>query len=269
MSPPVAVCRSSAVSASRRHIVPPPTRRTATCTPRSTAGRDSGRSTDRIALETILAAAKRPRTAGSHDAADRFVIYTSGLWVLGPPPEPAAEDAPVNPIAMVAWRPGNEDLVLGAASESLRTMVVRPGVVYGGGNGLVGDLFKSAMNGLVRVIGDGNNHWPLVYDRDLADLYARLAARPDSSRRLSRQRRRRRAGQRYRRRHRAVSAGQTRRPACADRRSALEDRRLCRRAVTRPARPQPARPGDRVGAEPPLRRRQRRAAARRVAGGGN
>ena len=54
------------------------------------------------------------------------------------------------------------------ASDHLRTMVVRPGVVYGGGNGIVGDIFKAASNGLVRVIGDGNNHWPLVYDRDLA-----------------------------------------------------------------------------------------------------
>ena len=51
----------------------------------------------------------------------------------------------------------------------------------GGGHGLVGDLLKSASNGLVRVIGDGNNHWPLVYDRDLADLYARLAASGDAS----------------------------------------------------------------------------------------
>jgi nucleoside-diphosphate-sugar epimerase len=46
---------------------------------------------------------------------------------------------------------------------------------------MVGDIFKAASNGLVRVIGDGNNHWPLVYDRDLADLYARLAASGDAS----------------------------------------------------------------------------------------
>jgi len=31
------------------------------------------------------------------------------------------------------------------------------------------------------VIGDGNNHWPLIYDRDLADLYARLVVREDAS----------------------------------------------------------------------------------------
>jgi nucleoside-diphosphate-sugar epimerase len=40
-------------------------------------------------------------------------------------------------------------------------------------------LFKAACNGLVRVVGDGNNHWPLVYDRDLADLYARLAMKEE------------------------------------------------------------------------------------------
>ena len=46
---------------------------------------------------------------------------------------------------------------------------------------MVSDLFKSASNGLVRVVGDGNNHWPLVYDRDLADLYAKLVANQDAS----------------------------------------------------------------------------------------
>ena len=59
-------------------------------------------------------------------------------------------------------------------------IVVRPGNVYGGGNGMIGDLLKDASNGLVRVVGDGSNRWPLIYDRDLADLYARLASRDDA-----------------------------------------------------------------------------------------
>jgi nucleoside-diphosphate-sugar epimerase len=140
-----------------------------------------GPSIDRTVLETILAAAKRPRTAGSSAPAKRVVIYTSGVWVLGRSPEPAAEDSPVNPIDLVSWRPQHESMVLGAGNDGLRTIVIRPGVVYGGGVGMVGDLFKAASNGLVRVVGDGNNHWSLVYDRDLADLYARLAAREDAS----------------------------------------------------------------------------------------
>jgi nucleoside-diphosphate-sugar epimerase len=131
---------------------------------------------ERAALETILKAAKRPRTAGAKAPLKRFIIYTSGVWVLGAAPEPAAEDSPINPPALVSWRPEHERMVLEAVSPSLRTVVVRPGIVYGGGHGIVGDLLKSASNGLVRVVGDGNNRWPLVYDRDLADLYARLAA---------------------------------------------------------------------------------------------
>jgi nucleoside-diphosphate-sugar epimerase len=144
----------------------------------SSSGR--GPAIEQAALEAIIAAAKRPRTAGATPN-KRFVIYTSCAWILGKTPEPAAEDAPINPIAMSAFRPSLEQLVLDAAGDNLRTVVVRPGVVYGGGNGMVGDIFKAASNGLVRVIGDGNNHWPLVYDRDLADLYARLAASGDAS----------------------------------------------------------------------------------------
>jgi nucleoside-diphosphate-sugar epimerase len=140
-----------------------------------------GPAIEQAALEAIIAAARRPRTAGNPAADKRFIIYTSGVWVLGKTPEPAAEDAPINPIALSAFRPAHEKMVLDAAGDHLRTIVVRPGVVYGGGEGMVGDIFKAAANGLVRVIGDGNNHWPLVYDRDLADLYARLAAHGGAS----------------------------------------------------------------------------------------
>jgi nucleoside-diphosphate-sugar epimerase len=140
-----------------------------------------GPAIEQAALELILAAARRPRTAGATAPARRFVIYTSGVWVLGRTPEPATEDAPVNPIAVSAFRPAHEQFVLDAGNDHLRTIVVRPGVVYGGGDGLISDIFKSASNGLVRVVGDGNNHWPLVYDRDLADLYAKLAAHADAA----------------------------------------------------------------------------------------
>ena len=139
-----------------------------------------GPAIDALALQTLIAAAKRPRTAGS-TTPKRFLIYTSGVWVLGQTPEPATEAAPVNPIPLVSWRPDLEGVVLAADHDGLRTVVVRPGVVYGRGEGIVGELFKSATNGLVRVVGNGNNHWPLVYDRDLADLYVKLAGREDAS----------------------------------------------------------------------------------------
>src|ERR1700674_5828781 len=145
------------------------------------AGADGQDGYVHAAFETIMAAAKRPRTSGATAAHTRFVIYTSGVWVLGRTSEPATEDAPVNPISIVSWRPDHEDYILAARGDGLRTIVVRPGVVYGGSEGIVGDMFKAASNGLVRVVGDGNNHWPLVYERDLADLYVRLAARDDAA----------------------------------------------------------------------------------------
>jgi nucleoside-diphosphate-sugar epimerase len=140
---------------------------------------DSGPDVDRTALDTLLAAARRPRTGGS-PSAPRFFVYTSGLGVLGQTSDPAGEEAPLNPIPFVAWRAEHEALVLAAGQGDLRTMVVRPGVVYGGGRGTVGDLLKAATNGLVRVVGDGHNHWPLVYDRDLAELYTRLVTADDA-----------------------------------------------------------------------------------------
>lgn len=131
---------------------------------------------ERIAIDTLLAAAKRPRTAGASTPSSRFVIFTSGLWVLGNTPDPATEDSPVHAPEISSYRPAHERLVLEAATDRLRTIVLRPGHVYGGNRGSLADVFRAAANGLVRVVGDGHNHWPLIYDRDLGDLYARLAA---------------------------------------------------------------------------------------------
>ena len=108
-------------------------------------------------------------------------IYTSGIWLIGPAPDPADESVPVAPTPHAAWRAPLERRVLEATTLSLRTAVVRPGVVYGGKRGIVSDLLKNALNGLVRVIGPGTNHWPCVYDRDLGELYARIAERPEAS----------------------------------------------------------------------------------------
>lgn len=137
-----------------------------------------GADVDRFAIDTLSAAAGRRVDAGSSAA----FVYTSGIWVLGETPGPAAEDAPLNPTARVAWRPEHEALVVERSrGGAIRTAIVRPGIVYGGARGIIGDLLKDAKNGLVRVVGDGRNHWPCVYDRDLADLYVRVAASPNAS----------------------------------------------------------------------------------------
>jgi nucleoside-diphosphate-sugar epimerase len=125
---------------------------------------------DRIALETILA------------LAPPVFIYTSGVWVLGAAPAPVDERAAVShPAEISAWRAAHEARVLDANRPDARTIVIRPGIVYGGSRGIVSDMLKDATNGLIRVIGSGANHWPLVYDRDLGDLYQRLATAPEAS----------------------------------------------------------------------------------------
>jgi nucleoside-diphosphate-sugar epimerase len=133
---------------------------------------------DRRAIETLLGAAGRRVDSGRSAS----FIYTSGVWVLGDTNGPAAEDAPVNPTPHVAWRPAHEGLVQDLSRDGkIRTVIVRPGIVYGGARGIISDLLKNAKNGLVRVIGNGSNHWPCVYDRDLADLYVRLAVHSEAS----------------------------------------------------------------------------------------
>jgi nucleoside-diphosphate-sugar epimerase len=131
---------------------------------------------DGQAVETLMGLA----AARARSSAVSFV-YTSGIWVLGSNAHPMDETAQANPGQLLGWRPAHEQVVLRAATSGLRTAVIRPGVVYGGNRGIVSDLLKNALNGLIRVIGTGENHWPLVYERDLADLYVRVATMPEAS----------------------------------------------------------------------------------------
>lgn len=139
-----------------------------------TAFEDSPRGVDidALTLETVLATPVRP---------GRVLVYTSGIWILGPAPQSVDETTPVKPIELVEWRPAREQRVLDAATAGWRTVVIRPGIVYGGTRGIVGDLLQDAANSLIRVVGPGDNHWPLVYDRDLADLYLRVITNPEAS----------------------------------------------------------------------------------------
>jgi len=105
-------------------------------------------------------------------------IYTSGCWVHGSTEGVADESTPLHPAKMVAWRPAHEQLALEMAKDGIRSVVVRPGIVYGGKGGLTGMFFGSALKGgAAQTIGDGENHWPLVHVDDLAELYVRLVER--------------------------------------------------------------------------------------------
>ena len=109
-------------------------------------------------------------------------VYTSGIWVLGDTGGKIADEtAPLKPAALVAWRPGLERLVLAAAQDAVRAIVLRPAIVYGQGGGVTADLVRSAREtGAARYVGTGENRWPLVHVADLGDLYRRAVEKAPS-----------------------------------------------------------------------------------------
>jgi nucleoside-diphosphate-sugar epimerase len=115
-----------------------------------------------------------------HGSVGGTLIYTSGIWVLGDTGgELVDETRDTAPAKMVAWRPAHEKLALDLAREGIRSVVVRPGIVYGGAKGgILAMLFGTAVkHGAAQIVGEGKNHWPMVHIDDLAELYVRLVER--------------------------------------------------------------------------------------------
>lgn len=122
---------------------------------------------------TDVAALERPALEAMIEAlpAGRGFVYTSGCWVYGSRGDAiVAEDAPLNPLAIIAWRPAHEQLVLEAGSR-LRPIVIRAGIVYGDGGGIPGSMVEEAGKGPLRVVGTGTNRWPTIRHDALAELY--------------------------------------------------------------------------------------------------
>ncbi|MEW2029864.1 SgcJ/EcaC family oxidoreductase [Streptomyces roseifaciens] len=104
----------------------------------------------------------------------RPFVYTSGVWVLGATGEAqeVGEEAPVNPAGIVSYRPRIEQRVLAEAAESVRAVVVRPGIVYGRGGGIPAILVDRArQQGVPEYYGEEGVRWPTVHVDDLAELF--------------------------------------------------------------------------------------------------
>jgi len=106
-------------------------------------------------------------------------VYASSAWVIGPTRGAVDESTAIHPPEVERDRPATEQAVLESQGGGVRAIVVRPGLVYGGESGIVSDMLRDACNGIVRVVGSGDNHWPLIYRDDLADLFVRLIAHAD------------------------------------------------------------------------------------------
>jgi nucleoside-diphosphate-sugar epimerase len=119
---------------------------------------------DGPAIDSILDA-----LAGSN----KPFVYTSGIWSHGDTGGAVVDETtPPRPAALVAWRQGVEDKVRAAAHRGIRTVVIRPAIVYGRGGGIPAGFVQSARKeGAARYVGTGKNRWPFVHVDDLADLY--------------------------------------------------------------------------------------------------
>ena len=107
------------------------------------------------------------------EGSGKVFIYTSGVWVLGSTGNNVAdENTPVNPTPLVAHRPAIEQEVLGYKGRGVRTIVIRPAVVYGRGKGMPTAFTQCAREtGAARFVGDGQSRWAFVDVDDLAQLY--------------------------------------------------------------------------------------------------
>lgn len=106
-------------------------------------------------------------------------IYTSGCWMQGATEGVADESTPAHPGRAAQWRAPLEQMALEMAKDGIRSVVVRPGIVYGGGRGGIPAMFfgTALKHGAAQTIGAGENHWPMVHVDDLAELYVRLVER--------------------------------------------------------------------------------------------
>ena len=128
---------------------------------------------DRLAVMTMLSALT---------GTEKPFIYTSGTWILGNTDNSIAnEQLPINPIPLMAWRVEIEMQVLAAAAQQVRSIVLRPAIVYGRGGGLVAKFVASGrQDRVVRFVGTGDNHWALIHVEDLARCYVSAIERSPS-----------------------------------------------------------------------------------------
>lgn len=111
------------------------------------------------------------------EGTNKALVYTSGLWMHGNTGDtPATEESSFAPPMVISWRPDLEKMLADAAvGRGVRTVRVRPGLVYGGGRGYVPMVLSPQDHGdgqVIRHFGDGSNRWSVVHADDLGDLYA-------------------------------------------------------------------------------------------------
>jgi len=142
-----------------------------------TAGLVKARSTDEFfatnvgGTSNLVQAARGGRGKGS--PVKRFV-FVSSLTACGPSPDgrpvPRDQEAPNN--AYGRSKLSAEKVVLSVKDE-VRSVILRPGAIYGPRDGEILDMFKSIQRGLLPLVGTGEAKGSWVYATDCADACAR------------------------------------------------------------------------------------------------
>lgn len=87
------------------------------------------------------------------------------------------EDTPITPMPEKATRVAIDEQVLSAALAGVRSVVIRPSLIYGRGIGVASSsvqipkLIEQAQKGVARHIGRGLNVWSNVHITDVVELY--------------------------------------------------------------------------------------------------
>src|SRR5262249_7243473 len=98
------------------------------------------------------------------DGRVRRILYTSGIWSHGDTGSHVAdESAPIDPAEISQWRPAHEQEALELGRHGARVTIFRPGVVYGGRGGIIGDWLEDARKHGVLSYPGGDQHWPVVH----------------------------------------------------------------------------------------------------------
>jgi nucleoside-diphosphate-sugar epimerase len=136
---------------------------------------------DRPSVEAILAAIKGTGKAFIQTSGSSIVADLAG----GEPTDAVYEDhTPLRPLPGRVGRVAINDLVLSAAKEGVRAVVIAPTLIYGRGSGVNPHSIQvpkmtalARKNGIAKHIGRGENIWSNVHIDDLVDLYLRVLDR--------------------------------------------------------------------------------------------
>lgn len=118
---------------------------------------------------------------GALESSNKPLIFTSGATIVAEATvghfsarQFGENDPFVPPEGSV--RLSSEEIVVGAAARGVRSMIVRPPLVYGHGGSVQIPRFAQCglKTGSVRFIGPGENMWAVVHVDDLAEMYVRL-----------------------------------------------------------------------------------------------